>query len=193
MTNAGSNLSYGIRSLYQRQFSRFDEWLSNGGNLIISKDDVPIKSAEVEEVGKDMDPEAEEAAAILESLMGTGELDDAVKTTPRKRKAAEPKADPNVKVRACCCPQFHRASCLTVSCQLKRRLAEQEAGPGQEEHRRGKRQSHTSQHRHALVRDLRRRAPRGQDHPLRQACPFPRFVPAHSQHPHASGPLPESV
>lgn len=66
VTNGGSNLSYGLRSLYIKHFSRFDEWLVNP-----SAPAKPVKAAEGPVEGKRKDAEAHEAAAILESL-GTG-------------------------------------------------------------------------------------------------------------------------
>jgi hypothetical protein len=72
VTNGGSNLSYGIRSLYSRLFGVFDEWLANGCKFPAVRD--TGKSTEGDADASDAmaaDPEAQEAAAILESLMGT--------------------------------------------------------------------------------------------------------------------------
>ena len=70
MVNGGSNLTYGIRTLYAKTFERFDKWLSGDLTALTVPDIDEAKPPEAV-VGPVTDVEraqAEEAAAILESL-----------------------------------------------------------------------------------------------------------------------------
>jgi hypothetical protein len=96
VTNGGSNLSYGLRSLYSKHFSRFDEWLTRPTPAVSSeKASTPVAAVKKPEPD---DVEAKEAAAILESLMGTGAEQAAARQETKKRKASVEKTE-NGKVR----------------------------------------------------------------------------------------------
>lgn len=100
VTGGGSNLSYGIRSLYTKQFSRFDAWIANDCKPVNHVDKPAVKSEAGVENGMEVDAEAEEAAAILESLMGTtGQGPDTASAAPKKRKASSDRGDAAGKVR----------------------------------------------------------------------------------------------
>lgn len=91
VSNGGSNLSYGIRSLYNKQFGEFDEWLANGCSFPAVK--VTEKATEGDADASDAmvaDPEAQEAAAILESLMGnTGEPGSGDANSGKRKKSSD--------------------------------------------------------------------------------------------------------
>jgi hypothetical protein len=67
VVNGGSNLTYGIRTLYARHFESFDKWLAGDVSALYKSETEAPKSQIA--VGNP-DAEAEEAAAILESLGG---------------------------------------------------------------------------------------------------------------------------
>lgn len=100
--NGGSNLTYGIRTLYARQFERFDKWLA-GDKSVLEKVPAPgdvKQSADAPGV----DADVEEAAAILGLLGGNQPLPE---PTP------EPKPEPTKKRKA---PE--RKSLSSKVCQL---------------------------------------------------------------------------
>ena len=70
MVNGGSNLTYGIRTLYAKTFERFDKWLIGDMTALTSPDidDSKPPDAVVGPVPDVERAQAEEAAAILESL-----------------------------------------------------------------------------------------------------------------------------
>lgn len=70
MVNGGSNLTYGIRTLYAKTFERFDKWLIGDKTALTEPDmdDTKPKDAVVGPVTDVERAQAEEAAAILESL-----------------------------------------------------------------------------------------------------------------------------
>lgn len=101
VVNGGSNLTYGIRTLYARHFERFDKWLA-GDTSIIEK---PVQDEVKPSIAAPgIDADVEEAAAILELLGGNPPRPepkpepkpDAVK----KRKAPERKS---LSSKVCCC------------------------------------------------------------------------------------------
>jgi hypothetical protein len=100
VTGGGSNLSYGIRALYTKHFARFDAWIANDCMPVDPDDKHAVKSEAGMENGMEVDAEVEEAAAILESLMGTtDQVPEKAATTLKKRKASSEKGDAAGKVR----------------------------------------------------------------------------------------------
>lgn len=71
VVNGGSNLTYGIRTLYAKTFERFDKWLSGDVSALSGPDAEESKPKEpVLQPAPDVEQaQAEEAAAILESLI----------------------------------------------------------------------------------------------------------------------------
>lgn len=99
----GSNLSYGLRTLYAKLFQAFDCWLTGKAPPAASEDGAQeIKPAVVARREPELD-EAE-AAMILESLMNPAEegKDPQVPLGPRKRKKSVLTDKPAKKVRPCC-------------------------------------------------------------------------------------------
>lgn len=86
--NGGSNLTYGIRTLYARHFERFDKWLT--GDMSILEKPMPDEPKPAA-VALGIDADVEEAAAILELLGGN---------PPRPEPKPEPKPDPVKKRKA---------------------------------------------------------------------------------------------
>jgi hypothetical protein len=70
VVNVGSNLTYGIRTLYAKTFERFDKWLLGDLTALTGPDTDESKPKEaVARPTTDVErAQAEEAAAILESL-----------------------------------------------------------------------------------------------------------------------------
>jgi hypothetical protein len=97
VVNGGSNLSYGIRTLYAKQFEKFDKWLT-GDIGFLTKFEMP----DVKDAGLDseFDADVEEAAAILESLGGSSTRTEVRTTVSKKRKSDMDIKDVNGKVRA---------------------------------------------------------------------------------------------
>lgn len=89
VVNGGSNLTYGIRTLYARQFERFDRWLAGDKSVV----DKPLAEEEVKQVAGALgiDADVEEAAAILELLGGN---------PPRPEPKPDPKLEPTKKRKA---------------------------------------------------------------------------------------------
>ena len=142
VTSGGSNLSYGIRSLYSKQFAAFDDWLARGSTQAAAEggEEEAPGSGEL----RDADPEAQEAAAILESLMGTAAEQQS--PAPAKRKSTSTAGEAPGKV--CTArrgPAGARASpCAPFPAQGV--CPAEEARQGRQEERQARRQPHSSQH-----------------------------------------------